>query len=71
MKVLIREVAKKNNGWNLVQLANAMGKPKQTICYWANGQTMPNPKNLELLCNILECTLDDIFIIEKRIITIS
>lgn len=61
MIVKIKECALKNKGWSLYKLANELDMPQQTIYSWARGRTQPNFKNMDLLCDILNCTMNDLF----------
>jgi len=65
MKIKIRETTKSKKDWSLFQLANELEMPQQTIYSWANGRTQPNYKNMDKLCQILECKMDDLFEAEK------
>ncbi|MEB3245768.1 MAG: helix-turn-helix transcriptional regulator [Vampirovibrionales bacterium] len=60
MKVLIREVAKQRKGWSLYRLAKELGIPQQTVYSWASGRTQPSYDNLDLLCDALECNINDL-----------
>jgi ribosome-binding protein aMBF1 (putative translation factor) len=64
VKIRIKEVAKEYKGWSLYGLAKEMSLPQQTVYSWASGRTQPNYDNMEALCLVLGCGLDDLFIIE-------
>ncbi len=60
MRIRIREVAKKK-GWSLYRLAKEMVLPQQTVYSWASGRTQPSYENMDRLCDILECSMTDLF----------
>jgi len=60
LKIHLKEVAKKS-GMSLYKLAHIMGLPQQTIYSWANGRTQPNYGNMDALCQVLKCTMSDLF----------
>ncbi len=60
MKVKIKEVARENKNWSLYKLAQEMGLPQQTIYSWASGRTQPSYENLDRLCAILDCNIENI-----------
>jgi len=64
MKVKIKECAKELKAWSLYKLAKEMGLPQQTIYSWASGRTQPSYENIDKLCAVLECSLDNLFEIE-------
>ena len=61
MKIKIKEAAKKFKGYSLYRLAIVLNMPQQTIYSWANGRTQPNYENMDKLCEVLECTMADLF----------
>ena len=60
MKIKIKEVARENKNWSLYKLAQEMGLPQQTIYSWASGRTQPSYENLDRLCAILDCNIENI-----------
>ena len=60
MKVKIKETAKQKKNYSLYRLAQVMGLPQQTIYSWAKGRTQPSYLNLDRLCDILECKIEDL-----------
>ena len=60
MKIKIREIAKKNKGYSLYKLAKELQLPQQTVYSWANGRTQPSYANLDRLCDVLECGIEDL-----------
>ena len=64
MKVKIKECAKELKSWSLYKLAKEMSLPQQTIYSWASGRTQPSYESIDMLCAILECTLNDLFEVE-------
>jgi DNA-binding XRE family transcriptional regulator len=61
MKIKIKETAKESKNWSLFKLAKELQLPHQTIYGWANGRTQPSFKNMDKLCKILECKIEDLF----------
>ena len=61
MKVKIKQVARKNKDWSLYRLAKELGKPQQTIYSWSNGRTQPSYENMDKLCDVLSCSVGDLF----------
>lgn len=61
MKIKIRETAKARKGYSLYRLALILNMPQQTIYSWANGRTQPSYINMDRLCDVLECTIGDLF----------
>lgn len=64
MKVKIKECAKELKSWSLYKLAKEMSLPQQTIYSWASGRTQPSYESIDMLCAILECSLNDLFEVE-------
>lgn len=60
MKVKIRETAKSRKNFSLYRLAQELGLPQQTVYSWAKGRTQPSYLNLDRLCNVLECKIEDL-----------
>jgi DNA-binding Xre family transcriptional regulator len=60
MKVKIKELAKEKKDWSLYKLAKELGLPQQTVYSWASGRTQPNYDNMDRLCDILDCSIDEI-----------
>lgn len=61
MKVRIKEIAKAKKDWSLYRLAREMGLPQQTVYSWASGRTQPSYDNMDRLCDILDCSMNDLF----------
>lgn len=61
MKIKIKETAKTKKNWSLYKLAKEMQLPQQTVYSWANGRTQPSYENMDKLCDILNCTVSDLF----------
>lgn len=61
MKIKIKETAKSKKNWSLYKLAKEMQLPQQTVYSWANGRTQPSYENMDRLCDILNCTVADLF----------
>ena len=60
MKVKIKETAKLKKDYSLYRLAKIMNLPQQTIYSWAKGRTQPSYANLDKLCDVLECKIEDL-----------
>lgn len=60
MKIKIKETAKKQKGYSLYRLAIVLNMPQQTIYSWAKGRTQPSYLNLDKLCDVLDCKIEDI-----------
>ena len=61
MKIKIKETAKKFQNWSLYRLAKELCLPQQTVYSWANGRTQPSYENMDKLCDILGCGINDLF----------
>ncbi|MEN6536469.1 MAG: helix-turn-helix transcriptional regulator [Bryobacteraceae bacterium] len=48
-------------GISQTQLADMLGVPRQQVGYWVRGMVVPSAKYLELIAQILECSIDDLF----------
>ena len=64
MKVKIKKCCKKQN-ISLYRLAQLFDCPQQTIYSWANKRTQPSYENMDKLCILLNCTMSDLFELEK------
>lgn len=68
MKVKLKEVCSKNKGWSIYELGKLLldheGISIGTVYAWGNGSRTPRAKHLDLLCNVLDCTLSDIYEVE-------
>lgn len=60
MKVKIKEVAA-SRGYTVYRLAKLMEVPQQTLYSWVNGRTQPSYRNMDRLCQTLQCTTGDLF----------
>ncbi len=54
MKIKIREIAKKNKGYSLINCKRTTFNLQQTVYSWANGRTQPSYENMDRLCDALE-----------------
>jgi transcriptional regulator with XRE-family HTH domain len=61
LKIKIKEVARLKKGWSLYRLAKELGLPQQTVYSWANGRTQPSYENMDRLCDVISCTIGDLF----------
>ncbi len=60
MKIKIKETAKQKKNFSLYKLAQELNLPQQTVYSWAKGRTQPSYLNLDRICDILECKIEDI-----------
>mgnify|MGYP005792581443 FL=1 len=65
MKIKIKETAKKKKNYSLYKLAKILNLPQQTIYSWAKGRTQPSYLNLDKLCDVLDCKIEDILEAER------
>lgn len=61
LKIRIKETARVKKGWSLYRLAKELGLPQQTVYSWANGRTQPSYDNMDKLCEIMGCSVGDLF----------
>ena len=61
MKIKIKEAVKQFKGWSLYKLAKVLQLPQQTIYSWASGRTQPSYENMDRLCEVLGCNVEDLF----------
>lgn len=61
VKIRIKEVARVKKGWSLYRLAKELGLPQQTVYSWANGRTQPSYENMDRLCEVICCTVGELF----------
>ena len=60
MKIKLGYASRKFKDWSLYKLANELDIPQQTIYSWAHGRTQPSYKNMDKICEILNCRIEDI-----------
>jgi transcriptional regulator with XRE-family HTH domain len=61
MKVKLKELALSKYNWSLYRLAKELNLPQQTVYSWASGRTQPSYDNMDRLCDVLNCTMADLF----------
>ncbi len=61
MKIKIKETAKNKKNFSLYKLAKELNIPEQTVYSWAKGKTQPSYLNIDRICDILECGVEDLF----------
>ena len=61
LKIRIKEVARTKKGWSLYRLAKELGLPQQTVYSWANGRTQPSYDNMDRLCEVIACSVGELF----------
>lgn len=60
MKDVIRE-ARRKMGLNQTKLAELMGVTQSAVSHWENGETMPTPRQIPRLAEILNIRVSDLF----------
>lgn len=60
MKIKLGYAARKFKNWSLYRLAEELNIPQQTVYSWANKRTKPSYKNMDKICEILGCKIEDI-----------
>ena len=60
MKDVIRE-ARRKMGLNQTELAEQMGVTQSAVSHWENGETMPTPRQIPRLAEILNIRVSDLF----------
>lgn len=67
MKVQIKEAALRLKGWIPEDLVFFLKDyvSSTTVYNWITGRRQPSYEHLDLLCTLLECSLDDILITEE------
>lgn len=61
MKIKIKEAVKQVKGWSLYKLAKQLNLPQQTVYSWASGRTQPSYENMDRLCEVIGCGIEDLF----------
>lgn len=61
MKIKIKETAKEKKNYSLYKLAQVLNLPQQTVYSWAKGRTQPSYYNMDRLCDVLNCKVEDLF----------
>ena len=61
MKIKIKETAKEKKNYSLYKLAQVLNLPQQTVYSWAKGRTQPSYYNMDRLCDVLNCRVEDLF----------
>lgn len=67
MKVQIREAALRLKGWipeDLVFYLKDYVSPT-TVYNWITGRRQPSYENLDMLCTLLDCSLDELLVYEE------
>lgn len=65
MKQISLRAARNNANLTLEQVSNATGISVTTLSKWENYVTFPTAMQLKMLCNLFDCTLNDIFVPDK------
>ena len=60
MKIKIKEAAKEKKNYSLYKLAQELNLPQQTVYSWAKGRTQPSYYNMDRLCDVLGCKIEDL-----------
>ncbi len=61
MKIKIKDAAQELKGWSLYKLSQMLDIPQQTVYSWANGRTQPSYHNMDRLCDVLGCSIGELF----------
>ena len=61
MKIKIKETIRQKKGWSLYRLAKELNLPQQTVYSWASGRTQPSYDNMDRLCEIISCSVGELF----------
>jgi transcriptional regulator with XRE-family HTH domain len=60
MRLKIAHYARLRRGWNMRQVADALGVEHQTVLYWNQGRAYPRLLMLLKLLRELSCTLEEL-----------
>lgn len=60
MKDVIRE-ARRKMGLNQTELAEQMGVTQSAVSHWENGETMPTPRQIPRLAEVLNIKVSALF----------
>lgn len=60
MKNVIRE-ARRKMGLNQTELAEQMGVTQSAVSHWENGETMPTPRQIPRLAEVLNIKVSALF----------
>ena len=60
LRLKIAELSHKNKQWSMRQLADHLTVEHQTVMYWNQGRCYPRLPMLLKICQLLNCSLDDI-----------
>ena len=61
MHLDIAKAAKRFRNWTLYRLAIEMEISNHRVYSWKNGKVTPSLKNIRRICDILNCTPNDLF----------
>ena len=57
----ITELRKAKGYHSQKEFAEELGVSTSLLCYWENSFFMPSSPNIKKLCDVLECTVDELF----------
>lgn len=60
LRLKIVELTTQKQNWTMKQLAEKLNVDHQTVMYWNQGRCYPRLPMLLKLCQILECTLQEL-----------
>lgn len=63
----LRGLAWRRKRFNQKKLANASGISEVTISYYYNGTTSPKAENLVKLAQAIDCTVDELIMVDESI----
>lgn len=61
MQLDIEKAAKDFKKWSLYRLAIELDLPNQSVYSWNSGKIIPSLKSIRRICDILNCTPNDLF----------
>lgn len=67
MKNTLEAACKRYRGWGKLELATLLekeGVARSTVYAWFTGLRVPHSKHLDMLCSLLGCTLNDLYVTE-------
>lgn len=59
------KAARVNAGFKQKETAQRLNVSRETIGKWERGETMPNVKQAEKMCDIYHCSIDEIIFLPK------
>lgn len=66
MQKMTLKALRVNAGYTQKEIANKMGKSNKTICRWENGESFPDPIEIDMLCELYGVSYDHINFLPER-----